>query len=278
MRTDRLRINELPEPAYRWYLEYLGALDAKDIDAYGAHLAPDVELVMNNAEPVSGHAAVTAGLAEYWQSFGELEHDLLSILGSDRAFVLEALNHYTTLDGRQVTLRAVAFTDRDERGRVTSVRLFSDTTPLFSAAPGNDRSEARLMLGNSKVAARLPAQNLDRARAFYAEKLGLEPSDERPGGLLYRVASGEFAVFASAGGPSGDHTQMGFEVDDIEAVVAALQGRGVVFEEYDIPGMTTHGALADIDGNYPSKNASGERAAWFRDSEGNLLGLAQLMR
>ena len=132
-------------------------------------------------------------------------------------------------------------------------------------------------LRDSNVATRLPAQDLDRARAWYAEKLGLEPSDERPGGLLYRVRGGEFALFASQGGPSGAHTQMGFEVDDIEAVVAELKARGVVFEEYDLPGMTTRGGIADIEGNYPSKGARGERGAWFRDSEGNMLGIGQLL-
>ena len=135
-----------------------------------------------------------------------------------------------------------------------------------------------MTLNNSKVATRLPAQDLDRARAWYAEKLGLEPSDERPGGLLYRPGSGEFALFASAGAPSGDHSQMGFEVDDIEAVVAELKARGVVFEEYDAPGMATRDGIADIDGNYPSKDARGERGAWFRDSEGNMLGIGQLVR
>ena len=135
-----------------------------------------------------------------------------------------------------------------------------------------------MTLNNSKVATRLPAQDLGRARAWYAEKLGLEPSDERPGGLLYRPGSGEFALFASAGAPSGDHSQMGFEVDDIEAVVAELKARGVVFEEYDAPGMATRDGIADIDGNYPSKDARGERGAWFRDSEGNMLGIGQLVR
>jgi predicted enzyme related to lactoylglutathione lyase len=135
-----------------------------------------------------------------------------------------------------------------------------------------------MTLSDSKVATRLPAQDLGRARAWYSEKLGLDPSDERPGGLLYRVGSGEFALFASAGGPSGEHTQMGFEVADIEATVAELKARGVVFEEYDFPGMTTNGGIADIEGNYPSKNARGERGAWFRDSEGNMLGVGQLVR
>lgn len=132
MKTSDLRTNHLSEDAYGWYVEYLGALDAKDIDAYGSYLAPDVELTMNNAEPLRGRDAVTAGLAEYWQSFRALEHDLLNIYGTDERFVLEALNHYTTLDGREVTLRAVAFTDRGRDGLATSVRLFSDTGPLFA--------------------------------------------------------------------------------------------------------------------------------------------------
>lgn len=132
MRTDQLRINGLPAEAYEWYLNYLAALDAKDIERYGAFLAPGVELIMNDADPVVSLEAVSEGLAQYWQSFGDLEHDLLVILGSADAFVLEALNHYTTLDGRNVTLRAVAFTDRDQQGMVTSVRLYTDTAPLFA--------------------------------------------------------------------------------------------------------------------------------------------------
>jgi catechol 2,3-dioxygenase-like lactoylglutathione lyase family enzyme len=130
-------------------------------------------------------------------------------------------------------------------------------------------------LAAAGVAPRLPAADLARARAFYAEKLGLEPVEERPGGLRYRCAWGEFVVFESAGAPSGAHTQIGFEVDDIEAAVAALRARGVVFEEYDLPGMKTLDGIAQIPGNYPSKGGVGERGAWFRDSEGNLIGIGQ---
>jgi|SRR5215218_2140294 len=132
-----------------------------------------------------------------------------------------------------------------------------------------------MTLLDSKMAVRLPAQDLERARAFYAERLGLEPVDERPGGLLYRVGNGEFAVFLSTGRASGAHTQMGFEVADIDATVAELRARGVVFEDCDVPGLRTRDGIADIEGNYPSKHSSGERAAWFHDSEGNLLGIGQ---
>jgi predicted enzyme related to lactoylglutathione lyase len=133
------------------------------------------------------------------------------------------------------------------------------------------------MLESSGVATRLPAQDLGRARAFYAQKLGLEPTEERPGGLLYRCACGEFALFESAGGPSGSHTQMAWQVDDIEAAVAQLKSRGVVFEEYDLPGLTTVDGIVEVSGNYPSKGGVGERAAWFKDSEGNLLAIGEPM-
>ena len=133
------------------------------------------------------------------------------------------------------------------------------------------------MLSEGRIAARLPVQDMNRARAFYADKLGLEPIEEREGGLRYVGAAGEFALFESAGAPSGAHTQMGWEVDDIEATVNELRSRGVTFEEYDVPGLRTVDGIAEIEGNYPSKGV-GERAAWFRDSEGNLLGIGEPVR
>jgi catechol 2,3-dioxygenase-like lactoylglutathione lyase family enzyme len=133
------------------------------------------------------------------------------------------------------------------------------------------------MLEHSDVATRLPVQDLERARSFYAEKLGLEPVEERPGGLLYRGGKGAFALFQSAGAAAGTHTQMAWEVADIEATVAALRSRGVVFEEYDLPGLKTINGIAQIAGNYPSKG-TGEKGAWFKDSEGNLVAIGQPMR
>jgi catechol 2,3-dioxygenase-like lactoylglutathione lyase family enzyme len=134
------------------------------------------------------------------------------------------------------------------------------------------------MLENAGFATRLPVQDLDRARRWYAEKLGLEPAEERPGGLLYRLANGAFALFASAGSSSGTFTQAAFEVDDLAAVVAELKRRGVVFEDVDLPGLKTVESIAEVQGNYPSKGGKGELAAWFRDCDGNLLGIGEPLR
>jgi catechol 2,3-dioxygenase-like lactoylglutathione lyase family enzyme len=133
------------------------------------------------------------------------------------------------------------------------------------------------MLQSSNVAARIPAQDLERARSFYSSRLGLEPVEERPGGLRYRCGSGHFSLFQSSGSASGSHTQMAWEVDDIAATVKELRRRGVVFEEYDLPDLKTINGIAEITGNYPSRGV-GEKGAWFRDSEGNLLGIGQAIK
>jgi catechol 2,3-dioxygenase-like lactoylglutathione lyase family enzyme len=130
------------------------------------------------------------------------------------------------------------------------------------------------MLKDAHVATRLPVKDLTRARAWYSEKLGLEPSEERPGGLLYLCATGQFALFESTGSASGASTQMAFDVEDLDAEVAELRRRGVTFEDVSSPGFTTVNGIAKIEGNYPSKGV-GDRAAWFRDCDGNLIGIGQ---
>jgi predicted enzyme related to lactoylglutathione lyase len=172
----------------------------------------------------------------------------------------------TALDPDGNTLQAIELSDEyhARRGR---------SGPLPRSGTG--------VLARSDASPRLPAQDLERARAFYAEKLGLEPVEERPGGLRYRCGTTVFSLFASTGASSGQHTQVGWAVDDIEAAVAELRARGLVFEEYDLPGMKTVDGIADIAdiaGAYPSDGGIGERAAWFRDSEGNLIGMGQTIR
>jgi hypothetical protein len=132
MKTENLRINQLSPTTYEWYLKYLEALDTLDIEAYGKFLAQNCSVQSNNNPLMDGKEVAMHGLADYWKTFASLEHDLLNIYGTDSSFVLKALNHYKRNDGRAVTVRAVAFTDRNEKGLVTSVRFYTDTTPLFT--------------------------------------------------------------------------------------------------------------------------------------------------
>jgi catechol 2,3-dioxygenase-like lactoylglutathione lyase family enzyme len=118
---------------------------------------------------------------------------------------------------------------------------------------------------------------LERARRWYAEKLGLHPTEERPGALRYEVASGVFCLFQSAGRSDGSYTQCALYATDLRAEVADLRARGVVFHEYALPGLTTVDGIATIEGNYPSKGTA-ELGAWFTDSEGNLIGIGQALR
>jgi catechol 2,3-dioxygenase-like lactoylglutathione lyase family enzyme len=131
------------------------------------------------------------------------------------------------------------------------------------------------VLSEARVATRIPVRDLGRAREWYSAKLGLEPSEERPGGLLYRLGSGEFALFESGGTSPGTFTQMAFDVDDLKATVAALKERGVVLEDVDLPGLETVDGITQVEGNYPSKGGRGELAAWFRDLDANMFGVAQ---
>jgi hypothetical protein len=101
------------------------------------------------------------------------------------------------------------------------------------------------------------------------------PSRSALGGFGYRCGNGEFALFESAGAAAGDHTQMAWEVDDLEETIAELRERGVIFEEYDVPGLKTVHGIAEVEGNYPSEGNVGGKAAWFKDSEGNLLAIGQ---
>jgi catechol 2,3-dioxygenase-like lactoylglutathione lyase family enzyme len=124
------------------------------------------------------------------------------------------------------------------------------------------------MLAQARTHAALPVADLDRARRFYEGTLGLVPLEVTPGGAQYGTAEGtRFLVFPSSGRASGTHTQMGFTVADIEAEVADLKRRGVAFESYEMPQFDAATSIATFPGS---------RSAWFKDGEGNLLGVVQL--
>lgn len=129
---EHVRTNQLSDLATAWLAQVLNALDDKDVDAYTAFMADDVEVTFNNGDmAMSGRDAVRQGLAEFWKSFGTVRHDELNIYGDDHRFVHEALNDYITLDGRDVTIRAVAWIDRNDDGQITSLRIYHDQRPLF---------------------------------------------------------------------------------------------------------------------------------------------------
>lgn len=122
------------------------------------------------------------------------------------------------------------------------------------------------MLFEAPVTAILPVIDMDRARAFYEGKLGLRPGHARPDGeYLYEFESGaRIALHAKAGGTKADHTAISFSVQDIISRIGELESRGVVFEDYDLPGLKTVNHVCVL---------GSTKAAWFRDSEGNYLCL-----
>ncbi len=119
-----------------------------------------------------------------------------------------------------------------------------------------------------RIVAVLPASDLGRARQFYSEKLGLTPIEDQAAGLFFQVSPNNGFLVYEAGSPAnGQHTQASFLVSDLDAAMSELRSRGVSFEEYDIPGVHTEGAILA----FPNG-----RGAFFKDSEGNILGVNEL--
>jgi predicted enzyme related to lactoylglutathione lyase len=125
-------------------------------------------------------------------------------------------------------------------------------------------------LAESRIAATLPAADLERAKEFYRDKLGLTPAQEVPDAMvIYHCGRGTgFMLFPSPNAGKCPTTYAGWEVDDLEALVVELKERGVAFEEYDRPDYKTVDGIA----TFPD----GGKAAWFKDSEGNILALSEM--
>ena len=122
-------------------------------------------------------------------------------------------------------------------------------------------------LAASPVYAVLPAEDVERARHFYAEVMGLEVTSTSDSDyfLVHAGAGTQFMVYTRAR-TVAEHTVAGFEVDDLGAVMAELRGRGVTFEEYDLPGLRTVDGVAEMPDS---------RSAWFADTEGNIIAITQ---
>jgi predicted enzyme related to lactoylglutathione lyase len=122
-------------------------------------------------------------------------------------------------------------------------------------------------VGIRHMVAVLPATDIERAKGFYEEKLGMTPDMETPEGLYYRAGDAMFFLYPAEGAASGLHTQAALLVDDLDATMADLKSRGVTFEDYDIPTAHTEGGVMDTPEG---------RGAFFKDSEGNILGVLQI--
>jgi catechol 2,3-dioxygenase-like lactoylglutathione lyase family enzyme len=122
------------------------------------------------------------------------------------------------------------------------------------------------MLSQAPIMTILPVRDLDRARDFYANRLGLAAVGPRPDGkFVFRAAGGALlALFPKPEGTKAEHTAVSFEVDDIVREIRDLEGRGVRFHDYDLPGFKTVEHVAIL---------GAEKAAWFNDTEGNILCL-----
>lgn len=123
------------------------------------------------------------------------------------------------------------------------------------------------MLKNAPVVPYIPATDIARARRFYEEKVGLVAKQEIAGGVVYECAKGSWIfLYQSVGAGTSKASQAFWQVEDLDAEVAVLRGKGVVFEEYDLPGMKTVNGIA---------TGGGSKAAWFKDSEGNIMAIIQ---
>jgi catechol 2,3-dioxygenase-like lactoylglutathione lyase family enzyme len=127
------------------------------------------------------------------------------------------------------------------------------------------------MFEDRPTAAMLPASDIERAKSWYADHLDLKPAYEDEGGVQYKTGNGtEFWVYPSQYAGTNQATAMGFMAKDLSAEMKELKSKGITFEEYDIPGVKTVEGVADF--------GNGERGAWFKDSEGNIIALFESPR
>ena len=121
------------------------------------------------------------------------------------------------------------------------------------------------MIADAPVMTTMPAVDLDRASAFYGDTLGLKRLEPPPGGVAFQCGDGSRLFLYERPATKADHTVLSFEVEDMESTVEALRGKGITFEEYDRPDIKTVNGIATW----------GEmKVAWFKDTEGNILGLS----
>jgi predicted enzyme related to lactoylglutathione lyase len=125
------------------------------------------------------------------------------------------------------------------------------------------------MLSDAKITPTIPASDMERAKKFYSETLGLKARGEMDDGVMYDCGGGTgLILYESGGAGTSQATYAAWEVDDLAAEMARLREQGVTFEDYDMPGLKTVDGVA---------THSGGKGAWFKDSEGNILALNEMV-
>jgi hypothetical protein len=132
-------VNQLSPEAFGWVLGFLTTVDSRDQHALLSFFAERCTSQVNNDPLIEGRASVVRRLAYLAPSFRTREHELLNAYGTERAIALEGLSHCSSTDATPVAVRAAMFIDRDNRGLVTSIRLYTDTTDLYVRHAGGDR-------------------------------------------------------------------------------------------------------------------------------------------
>lgn len=122
------------------------------------------------------------------------------------------------------------------------------------------------MLSEGDVIATVAVSDIEKGKEFYGGTLGLDQSMENMGGVGYKVGSGQLFVYVSPTAGSGEATAAFFRVDDVRSVAKELAAKGIEFEHYEMPGSTLEGDVHTMDG-------SDMTAAWFKDPDGNILGI-----
>jgi predicted enzyme related to lactoylglutathione lyase len=125
------------------------------------------------------------------------------------------------------------------------------------------------MLSDFTLSASIPASDISRAKAFYRDKLDLKPFEENSerGEARYRTGDSMFLLYQSEFAGTNKATAASWQVDDLDAMVKELRGRGVVFEDYEVGDFKTMDGILSL--------PEGSKVAWFKDSEGNILGIFQ---
>lgn len=123
--------SQLSDRGLDWYTRFLGEVDGRAADEVLAAIHDDCIIQVNDRLPAYSKAAIARGLEPYYEAFESVEHEVLNIYGSDRAFSAELLLHYAPPNGERITMPAAVIYERDADGLIVSMRLYVSVGSMF---------------------------------------------------------------------------------------------------------------------------------------------------